>query len=133
MNDVVCYIKIILTNHEYALIVFSSQLTKLCGIFMFTLKRVHGLVSTAQNKRILWRSMFWTLLVTRVVRACSYETIPKTPIAYIHEVMNAAWSSIRFRFESCSYKPASLLETGACDKGNKLTGMRFVLLKQELL
>ena len=41
-----------------------------------------------------WRSMFWTLLVTRVVRARSYETIHligthcDAPTAYIHEVMN---------------------------------------------
>ena len=33
------------------------------------------LVGTVQNKRTLWRSMYWTLLVTRVVRARSYETI----------------------------------------------------------
>ena len=39
------------------------------------IKRVHGLVGTAQNKRTLYRSMFWTLLVTRVVRARFYETI----------------------------------------------------------
>ena len=70
---------------------------------MLTLKRVHGLVGTVQNKRILWRSMFWTLLVTCVVRARSYETINLigthcvriyAPIAYIHEVMNV------FRFVS---------------------------------
>ena len=42
---------------------------------MLALKRFHGLVGTVQNKRTLWRSMFWTLLVTRVVRARSYETI----------------------------------------------------------
>ena len=42
---------------------------------MLTLKRVHELVGTVQNKRTLWRSMFWTVLVTRVVRARSYETI----------------------------------------------------------
>ena len=42
---------------------------------MLALNRVHGLVDTVQNKRTLWRSMFWTLLVTRVVRARSYETI----------------------------------------------------------
>ena len=42
---------------------------------MLTLKRVHGLVGTGQNKRTLWRSMFWTLLVTHVVRARTYETI----------------------------------------------------------
>ena len=42
---------------------------------MLTLKRVHGLANTAQNKRTLWRSMFWTLLVTLDVRARSYETI----------------------------------------------------------
>ena len=42
---------------------------------MLTLKRVHGLVGIVQNKRTLWRSMFWTLIVTRVVRARSYETI----------------------------------------------------------
>ena len=70
-----CYVKVILTNQKYALIVFSAQLIQLRGIFMFTLKRVHGLVGAAQNKRTLWRSIFWTLLVTRVVRARSYETI----------------------------------------------------------
>ena len=42
---------------------------------MLTLRHVHGLVGTVQNKRTLWRSMFWTLLVTHVVRARSYETI----------------------------------------------------------
>ena len=45
------------------------------GIFMLALMRIHELVGTAKNKRTLWRSMFWTLLVTRVVRARYYETI----------------------------------------------------------
>ena len=40
--------------------------------------------------------MIWTLLVTRVVRARSYETIRLigTYRIYIHEVMNAASVSI---------------------------------------
>ena len=42
---------------------------------MLTLKRVQGLVGPVQNERTLWRSTFWTLLVSRVVRASSYETI----------------------------------------------------------
>ena len=67
-----------LTNQKCALIVFSAQLIKLRGIFMLTQKRVHVLVGTAQNKRTLRRSMFWTLLVTRDVRASSYETIHLT-------------------------------------------------------
>ena len=54
---------------KYALIIFSAQFITLRGIFMLTLKRVHGLVGTAQNKRTLWRSMFMTLLVTCVVHA----------------------------------------------------------------
>ena len=29
----------------------------------------------SEKQRTLWRSMFWTLLVTRIVHARSYETI----------------------------------------------------------
>ena len=46
----ICYVKIIFTNQKYASIVFSAQLIKLHGIFMFTLKHIHGLVGTVQNK-----------------------------------------------------------------------------------
>ena len=63
---------VILTNQLYALIVFRAQLIKLRGLFMLTRQRVYGLVGTVQHKRTLWRSMFWTLLVTRVVRARSH-------------------------------------------------------------
>ena len=45
------YVKVILTNQKYALIIFSVQLITLRGIFMLILKRVHGLVGTVQNKR----------------------------------------------------------------------------------
>ena len=88
--------RLLFCSEKYALIIFSAQLITLRGIFMLTLKRVHGygLVGAVQNKRTHWRSMFWTLLVTRVVRARSYETthligtLCVTYIAYIHEVMN---------------------------------------------
>ena len=50
---------------------------------MLTFKRVHGLVGTVQNKRTLWRSMFWTLLVTRAVRPRSYETIDFIGTQYV--------------------------------------------------
>ena len=68
------------------------QFIKFRGTFVLTLKCVHGLVViTAQNKRTL---LFWTLSVTRVVRARSYETIHSIGMhcirtyGYIHEVMN---------------------------------------------
>ena len=44
-----------LTNQKYALIIFSATLITLRGIFMLTLKRVHGLAGTVQNKTTLWR------------------------------------------------------------------------------
>ena len=50
---------------------------------MFTFKRVHGLVGTSQNKRTLWRSMLWTLLVTRVERTHSYEIIHLIGTQYV--------------------------------------------------
>ena len=62
-----------LTNQKYALNLFSAELIKIRGIFMLSLKRVQGLVGTAQNKRTLWRSMFWTLLSISDPRcACAF-------------------------------------------------------------
>ena len=81
------------------MIISSMQLITLRGIFMLILKRVRGLVGTVQNKRTLWRSMFWTWLMTRVVHAHSYErkksfnwhvlcTRVCTHLSRFHKVMN---------------------------------------------
>ena len=76
MNDVVYYVKVILRNQKYALIVFRAQVIQLRGIFMLTLKHVHGLVGTLSMLSAKeTNTLLLTLLVTCVVRAISYQTI----------------------------------------------------------
>ena len=72
----VCYVKVILTNQKYALIIFSAKLITLRGICIYINSQARPLIGWRNTKqKNTLAQHFWTLLVTRVVRARSYETI----------------------------------------------------------